>query len=240
VVAVSVAAVLTPLKRPARALIVVSVRAWCRVRVTGLEHVPRQGPVLLASNHQSFIDSVVIPVVVPRRVRFLAKDDYFTGTGARGWFNRTFFTVTGAVGVPRGAHADAKASLDVARGVLAAGDAFGIYPEGTRSRDGRLYRGRTGVAWLALTTGAPVVPVGLIGTDRAQPVGSKVLHPHQVTVRFAPALHPADYAHLPTVGQRRRAMTDDVMDAIAALTGQERAPRYAELPASALPAPPTG
>lgn len=225
------------LVRLAHALIGASVRLWCRVEVTGLEHVPRRGAVLLASNHQSFVDSVVIPAVVPRRVRFLAKDDYFTGTGPSGWFNRVFFTATGAVGVPRGAHADAKASLDVALAVLGSGDAFGIYPEGTRSRDGRLHRGRTGVAWLSLTSGATVVPVGLVGTDRAQPVGSRLLRPHRVTVAFAPPLLPADYAHLPTAGQRRRAMTDDVMDAIAALTGQERTDAYAELPPSALPAP---
>lgn len=227
----------TLLKRLARLVIIVAVRTWCRVEVTGLEHVPRQGPVLLASNHQSFADSVVIPVVVPRRVRFLAKEDYFTGTGLLGWLNRTFFTATGAVGVPRGAHVEAKASLHAALDVLQAGDAFGIYPEGTRSRDGRLYRGKTGVAWLALTSGAPVVPVGLVGTDRAQPIGTKVLRPHRISVHFAPPVLPADYAHIRSLGQRRRAMTDDVMDAIAAMTGQPRADTYAELPPSALPAP---
>ena len=227
----------TLLKRLARVVIIATVRLWCRVQVTGLEHVPRHGPVLLASNHQSFADSVVIPVVVPRRVRFLAKEDYFTGTGAMGWCNRTFFTATGAVGVPRGAHVDAKASLDVALGVLEAGDAFGIYPEGTRSRDGRLYRGKTGVAWLSLTSGAPIIPVGLVGTERAQPIGTKVLRPHRIIVRFAPPVLPADYEHLRSLGQRRRAMTDDVMAAVAAMTGQERADTYAELPPTALPAP---
>ena len=136
-----------------------------RPRIVGVEHIPATGPVIIASNHLSFIDSVVIPLVVPRRVRFLAKAEYFEGTGLRGWVNRAFFTAVDAVPVNRDSQRNAMASLRLAMDVLAQGTAFGIYPEGTRSRDGRLYQGRTGVGWLALESGAPVVPVALVGTD---------------------------------------------------------------------------
>ena len=127
---------------------------------------------ILASNHLSFVDSVVIPVVVPRKVVFLAKSDYFTGTGVRGSLSRAWFEGLGMLPVDRDDTKAAIASLDTALEVLGRGEAFGIYPEGTRSRDGRLYRGRTGVAHLALTAGVPVVPVGLTGTQNIQPVGS--------------------------------------------------------------------
>ncbi|MGI8523826.1 MAG: lysophospholipid acyltransferase family protein [Nocardioides sp.] len=145
-------------------------RALWRPDVSGLEHVPPSGGVLFASNHLSFADSVVIPSVAPRRVHFLAKAEYFEGTGVRGWLSRAWFEGMGMLPVDRDSRA-ALASLDTALEVLARGEAFGIYPEGTRSRDGRLYRGRTGVAQLALTARVPVVPVGLVGTDRLQPVG---------------------------------------------------------------------
>ena len=121
---------------------------------------------ILASNHRSFVDSVVIPVVVPRKVVFLAKSDYFTGSGVKGALSRAWFQGLGMLPVDRDDPQAALASLDTALAVLGRGEAFGIYPEGTRSRDGRLYRGRTGVGWLALTTGAMVQPVGLVGTDR--------------------------------------------------------------------------
>ncbi len=127
---------------------------------------------ILASNHLSFADSVVIPIVVPRKVAFLAKSDYFTGTGIKGALPAAWFEGMGMLPVDRDDSKAALASLDTALEVLAAGEAFGIYPEGTRSRDGRLYRGRTGVAHLALTAGVPVVPVGLHGTEKLQPVGS--------------------------------------------------------------------
>ena len=147
-------------------------KAVWRPTVTGLEHVPRSGAVILASNHLSFVDSVVIPVVAPRKVVFLAKSDYFTGTGVRGALQRAWFEGLGMLPVDRDDTKAAIASLDTALEVLGRGEAFGIYPEGTRSRDGRLYRGRTGVAHLALTAGCPVVPVGLTGTQDIQPVGS--------------------------------------------------------------------
>ncbi|MGI9823280.1 lysophospholipid acyltransferase family protein [Agromyces sp. Marseille-Q5079] len=200
-----------------------------RPKITGTEHIPAHGPVILASNHLSFIDSVVIPLASPRPVQFLAKDDYFTGTGFRGWVSRTFFTAIGAVGVKRGAGADAQAALDAGRGILEAGNAFAIYPEGTRSIDGRLYRGRTGVAWLALQTGAAVVPVGLIGTQEIQPVGAKLPRVRPVTVRFGAPIDVSGHGAA-TSGRARRAATDEIMAAIHALTEQELAGTYNETP----------
>jgi 1-acyl-sn-glycerol-3-phosphate acyltransferase len=200
-------------------------RLLWRVRVHGLDNVPPSGGFLLASNHLSFIDSVVIPVVVPRRVAFLAKAEYFEGRGVRGALSRLWFRSLGAVPVRRGSHGEAMASLHVALHVLRDGDGFGIYPEGTRSRDGRLHRGRTGVAWLALASGAPVVPVGVVGTDRVQPVGARLPRIAPVTVRFGPPLDADRYQSLPA-GAARRRMTDDIMAAVAELSGQQVAPDY--------------
>ncbi|KGN38046.1 lysophospholipid acyltransferase family protein [Knoellia subterranea] len=202
-----------------------------RPTIRGKDNVPREGGVLLASNHLSFIDSFAIPVAAPRKVSFLAKAEYFTGTGVKGRFVRGFMEAGDAIPVDRDSSSNAKDSLDLALEVLRAGKAFGIYPEGTRSRDGRLYRGRTGVAFLALTAGVPVVPVGLIGTDKVQPVGARGLRMADVTVSFGSPIHPSAYAGQPA-GRARRRLTDDVMDAIAALSGQERADAYNERPAS--------
>jgi 1-acyl-sn-glycerol-3-phosphate acyltransferase len=199
-----------------------------RPRIEGRELIPSTGLLIVASNHLSFIDSIVIPVTVPRKVVFLAKAEYWKGRSPATWPRRLFFAAFEAVPVQREQQQDAQASLDLARGVVERGDAFGIYPEGTRSRDGRLYRGRTGVGWLALATGARVVPVGVVGTDRVQPVGAKVPRVHRgVAIRFGEPVDPADYAHLPP-GRARREITDAVMDRIAALSGQQRAEGYNE------------
>ncbi|WP_193571299.1 lysophospholipid acyltransferase family protein [Diaminobutyricibacter tongyongensis] len=200
-----------------------------RPTVIGRKNVPRKGPVILASNHLSFIDSVAIPLMAPRRVQFLAKSHYFTGTGVKGALSRTFFTAIGAVGVERGAGQAAQEALEQSKRILDTGAAFALYPEGTRSLDGRLYKGRTGIAWLALTTGAPVVPVGLIGTNELQPVGTKVPRVRPITVTFG---KPIDLSHYgsPDSGRARRQATDEVMAAIHALTGQELANKYNEAP----------
>jgi 1-acyl-sn-glycerol-3-phosphate acyltransferase len=201
-------------------------RAIWRPHVIGLENVPRSGPLILASNHRSFIDSVVIPAVAPRPVNFLAKSDYFEGRGIKGRLVKEWFVTFGAMPVDRDDSRAAIASLDTALGVLAEGGAFGIYPEGTRSRDGRLYRGRTGVAQLALTSGAPIVPVGLIGTDRLQPVGSNRPRLVRITVKFGePIVVRGRYDGVPP-GKARREITDAVMDAIQKLTGQQAAGVY--------------
>lgn len=200
-----------------------------RPTITGRDNIPRTGRVILASNHLSFIDSIVIPLVAPRRVQFLAKSTYFTGTGFKGFVSRTFFTSIGAVGVERGAGQAAQDALDAGRDILESDSAFAIYPEGTRSLDGRLYKGRTGVAWLALTTGAVVVPVGLIGTQEIQPVGAKFPHIRKITVAFG---EPLDLRHHGSAesGKARRGATDEIMAAIHGLSRQELAGKYNESP----------
>ena len=205
-------------------------RAVWRPTVEGLHNVPETGPVIVASNHLSFFDSVVIPVVVPRKVVFLAKSDYFTGTGVKGTLVRAWFEGLGMLPVDRDDTKAAIASLDTALDVLGRGEAFGIYPEGTRSRDGRLYRGRTGVAHLALTAGVPVVPVGLAGTEDIQPVGSRLPRLADVTVTFGePIDFTGRYDGVP-LGRARREATDEIMTAIGAITGQEPAGVYNERP----------
>jgi 1-acyl-sn-glycerol-3-phosphate acyltransferase len=195
----------------------------CRPIVTGRENVPATGPFIIASNHLSFIDSMAIPLMAPRKVGYLAKAEYFTGTGVRGWLTRTLFTALGALPVERQTHRAAQEALDTAMTVLKAGGGFGIYPEGTRSRDGRLARGKTGVAWLALTADCPVVPVGVAGTDRMQPVGAKWPWPHQFSITFGKPLTFPEYRGKAGNGKARREVTDRIMEAIAELSGQEKA-----------------
>ena len=196
-----------------------------RPDIEGTENIPRTGPLLLASNHLSFVDSIVIPLAAPRRVVFLAKSEYFTGHGLRGAVKRAMFTAVGSVPIERGTAGAAQEALDSALEILRDGLAFGIYPEGTRSLDGRLYRGRTGVAWLALTAGCPVVPVGLSGTQDIQPVGSRIPRIRKITIRFG---KPLDFSYLQGTrpGLARREATDAVMAAIHELSGQELVAHY--------------
>ena len=217
------------LYRVARTVCLVLFKTVWRPVVIGREHIPATGPLILASNHLSFIDSIVIPLAVPRKVVFLAKAEYWQGRSPAAWPRRLFFAAFDAVPVQRDQQGDAQASLQLALEVLERGDAFGIYPEGTRSRDGRLYRGRTGVGWLALAAGATVVPVGLVGTERVQPIGARFPRVHRVRIAFGEPVHPATYDGMPP-GRARREITDTVMDRIAALTGQERAAGYNERP----------
>ena len=194
-------------------------RVLYRPTIVGTENVPKTGGVILASNHLSFIDSFAIPLAAPRQVHYLAKDDYFTGTGVRGFISREVFEGLGAIPVDRHSSRAAQESLDAALKVLGAGEAFGIYPEGTRSRDGRLYRGRTGVGFLALT-----------GTQDIQPVDARFPRLAKVSVTFGKPLEFTErYAGVPQ-GRARREVTDEIMDAIAALSGQERADGYNEIP----------
>jgi 1-acyl-sn-glycerol-3-phosphate acyltransferase len=223
------------LPRLARAVLVPLSRVMFRPVVEGLGHLPREGAVIIAANHLSFLDSFLIPLMTPRPVAFLAKAEYFTGTGLRGRLVRSTLTAVDAIPVPRGTHRAAQASLEAALIVLKDGRAFGIHPEGSRSRDGRLYRGRTGVAWLALTSGAPVVPVAVLGTDRVQPVGARLPRPGRVTVRFTVRFGEPLRFGPPSgsPGRARREATDRIMDAIAALSGQERADEYNHLSGTA-------
>ena len=194
-----------------------------RPTVVGRQNVPATGPFIIASNHLSFIDSMVIPLMAPRRVGYLAKAEYFTGTGISGWLTRTLFTALGALPVERETHRAAQAALDTAMTVLNAGGGFGIYPEGTRSRDGRLARGKTGVGWLALTAECPVVPVAVVGTDRVQPIGASWPRPHHVSVIFGAPLTFPELKGKAGNGKARREVTDTIMEAIAELSGQEKA-----------------
>ena len=206
-----------------------------RPTIEGLRNIPRSGAVIIAGNHLSFIDSVVIPLVVPRRVRFLAKAEYFEGRGLRGRGAALFFRVVDAVPIKRTGNRDALAGLDAGLDVLKEGTAFGIYPEGTRSRDGRLYRGRTGVGWLAMASGAPVVPVTLVGTDKIQPIGARLPRIRRIRVVFHEPVDPAPFiARVEAgggAGKARREITDLVMDRVATASPQERAAGYNERPA---------
>ena len=213
-----------------RAFLAPLVRLTWRPKIVGRRNVPRTGAVILASNHLSFMDSVVITLMAPREVAFLAKNSYFTGTGLKGRLRRSFFAGIGAIGVERGAGAAAQQSLDLGLERLTAGDAFAIYPEGTRSLDGRLDRGRTGVAWLALTSGAPVVPVALTGTQDLQPVGTTIPRLRRFTVEFGEPLDLSRHGDAKS-GRARRHATDEVMAAIPRLSGQEEAGAYNEPPA---------
>jgi 1-acyl-sn-glycerol-3-phosphate acyltransferase len=218
------------LKTLSRIFLAPLARLIWRPRILGRRNVPKSGAVLLASNHLSFIDSVVITLVAPRSVSFLAKAEYFTGRGFRGWISRAFFTGIGAIPVVRGAGSAAQDALDSGLRVLEHGDAFAIYPEGTRSLDGRLYRGRTGVAWLALTSGAVVIPVALTGTQELQPVGARLPRIRPVTVEFGAPLDLSSHGSADS-GRARRRATDEVMAAIQRMSGQEFANIYNEPPA---------
>ncbi|BCT76133.1 1-acyl-sn-glycerol-3-phosphate acyltransferase [Sinomonas cyclohexanicum] len=202
----------------------------CRPTVTGLDNVPENGPFIVASNHLSFLDSVIIQALMPRRVAFFAKAEYFTGKGVKGKLMKAFFEGVGSIPVERGEQAASVAALKTLLDVLDQGEAIGIYPEGTRSRDGLLYRGRTGVGWLALTTGAPVVPVGLIGTEELQPADTNGIRPRHFEMRVGEPLHFGKTGPDHSLPLRRDA-TDKIMDAIAALSGQERASGYNKPPA---------
>lgn len=202
----------------------------CRPTVIGLENVPATGGFIVAANHLSFLDSVLVQALMPRPVAFFAKAEYFTGTGVKGALMRSFFEGVGSIPVQRGQQAASVQALKTLLAMLEHGDGVGIYPEGTRSRDGLLYRGRTGVGWLALTTGAPVVPVGLLGTERLQPAGARWIRPQHFTMKIGEPLYFERTGPDHSLPARRQA-TDTVMDAIAALTGQRRAAGYNKGPA---------
>jgi 1-acyl-sn-glycerol-3-phosphate acyltransferase len=201
-------------------------RVWFRPVVTGADRVPARGAVILAINHLAVIDSFVVALMLRRRVAFLAKAEYFEGRRA------ILFRAFGAVPVRRQHRRAALAALEAAGEVLARGEAFAIHPEGTRSLDGRLHRGRTGVAQLALSSGAPVVPVAVIGTDRAQPAGIRIPRPRRITIRFGDPLDFQRYSGMEGAPAIRRAITDEIMYAILELSGQEYVDTYLERPAA--------
>jgi 1-acyl-sn-glycerol-3-phosphate acyltransferase len=198
-----------------------------RPKVEGLEHVPSSGPAILASNHLAVADSFFLPLVVRRRITFLAKAEYFTGTGLKGWFTRWFYTAAGQVPIDRSDADAAQAALTTAERLLEQGKLLGMYPEGTRSPDGRLYKGKTGLARLALQTGVPVIPVAMIGTNVVNPPGSKMWRFGRVTVRFG---KPMDFSRFEGMAGNRfieRAITDEVIYELMGLSGQEYVDIYA-------------
>jgi 1-acyl-sn-glycerol-3-phosphate acyltransferase len=202
-----------------------------RVKVEGREHLPKRGPVILASNHRSFLDSIFIPLVVRRRVTFVAKAEYFDDPKTA-WF----FRGVGQIPIRREGGSASERALASASEVLGGGGVFGIYPEGTRTRDGFLHRGHTGVARLALRTGTPIVPVGLIGTDEVQPVDKRMPRLfRRVTVRFGEPLDPARYADADVEHLALRELTDEVMYEIGQLSGYEYVDTYATKKAEDIP-----
>ncbi|GAA4104445.1 lysophospholipid acyltransferase family protein [Actinomadura miaoliensis] len=204
-------------------------RLLFRPRVEGLENVPHYGPLIVASNHLSFIDSFIIPLAIPRPVTYIAKADYFVGGGLKGRFVRWFLTTLGHIPVQRGAQRAAMGALEQGLEVLENSGAFAIYPEGTRSPDGRLYRGRTGVGWLVLASGARVLPVGVTGTEKIQPLGAsmpRVFGPRP-TVRIGQPMDFSQYRDLPPA-RARRVITDEIVATIQKLSGQEYTGVYNE------------
>ncbi|WP_306482607.1 1-acyl-sn-glycerol-3-phosphate acyltransferase [Streptomyces sp. AS02] len=202
-------------------------RLMFRPQVEGAEHIPGDGPVILAGNHLTFIDSMILPLVCDRQVLFIGKDEYVTGKGIKGRLMAWFFTGVGMIPVDRDGGRGGVAALMTGRRILEEGQVFGIYPEGTRSPDGRLYRGRTGIARLTLMTGAPVVPFAMIGTDKIQPGGAGMPRPRKVTVRFGEAMEFSRYEGMDRDRYVLRAVTDSVMAEVMRLSGQEYVDMYA-------------
>jgi 1-acyl-sn-glycerol-3-phosphate acyltransferase len=205
---------------------------WLRLifwpKVEGREHVPAEGPAILASNHLSFSDSIFMPLMVKRRVTFVAKQEYFTGRGLKGWLTKMFFVGTGTIPVDRSGGRAAHAAIDTGLRVLREGHLFGIYPEGTRSPDGRLYRGKTGVARLALESGAPVIPVVMLNSDKIQPPGKLIPRFKRARIRFGPPMDFSRYRGM--AGDRfiERAVTDEIMYELMELSGREYIDVYAQ------------
>ncbi|MEU9825852.1 lysophospholipid acyltransferase family protein [Micromonospora chersina] len=199
-----------------------------RPQIEGLENVPESGPVILASNHLSFSDSIFTPLIVKRKVTFIAKAEYFTGKGLKGWLTKMFFVGSGTIPVDRSGGRAARAALDTQLRVLRSGGIAGIYPEGTRSPDGRLYRGKTGVARLALESGAPVVPMAMLNSDAIQPTGQIIPNLGRVRIRFGAPLDFSRYAGMSGDRFVERAVTDEIMYELMELSGREYVDMYAQ------------
>jgi 1-acyl-sn-glycerol-3-phosphate acyltransferase len=211
-----VKAILTPILR-------VFFRPW----VEGAEHIPHDGAALIVSNHVSFSDSFFLPLVVPRKVTFLAKSDYFTGKGIKGWLTRSFFAGVGQVPIDRSGGKASEAALRTGVRVLSEGKLLGIYPEGTRSPDGRLYRGKVGVARMALEAKVPVIPVAMIGTYEIQPPGQVMPRIRRVGMRFGEPLDFSRYYGMENDRFVLRSLTDEIMYSLMQLSGQEYVDKYA-------------
>ncbi|KOV94858.1 acyl-phosphate glycerol 3-phosphate acyltransferase [Streptomyces sp. NRRL B-1140] len=198
-----------------------------RPRIEGLEHVPAEGAAIIAGNHLSFSDHFLMPAILKRRITFLAKAEYFTGPGLKGRLTAFFFRSAGQIPVDRSGKDAGQAAIREGLGVLGKEELLGIYPEGTRSHDGRLYKGKVGVAVMALKAGVPVIPCAMIGTFEAQPPGKVIPNIHPVVIRFGEPLDFSRYEGMENEKAVLRAITDEIMYAILSLSEQEYVDRYA-------------
>ncbi|MEV5203511.1 lysophospholipid acyltransferase family protein [Streptomyces sp. NPDC053720] len=202
-------------------------RLFFRPRIEGLEHIPEDGAAIVAGNHLSFSDHFLMPAILKRRITFLAKAEYFTGPGVKGRLTAAFFRGIGQIPVDRSGKEAGQAAIREGLGVLSRGELLGIYPEGTRSHDGRLYKGKVGVAVMAIKGQVPVVPCAMVGTFEIQPPGQVVPRIRRVTIRFGEPLDFSRYAGLENQKAAVRAVTDEIMYAILGLSGQEYVDEYA-------------
>ena len=210
-----------------KAILTPILRLLFRPTIKGGQHLPAEGAAILAGNHTTFLDNFMIPLVVPRRVTFLAKSDYFTGRGPKGWLQKQFFSGVGMIPIDRSGGEASEAALRTGLRVLTDGDLLGLYPEGTRSPDGKLYRGKTGVARMALEAGVPVIPVGLVGMFALQPAGRMMPKLGKVEVRIGRPLDFSRYAGMEGDRFVLRSITDEIMYELMTLSGQEYVDTYA-------------
>ena len=210
-----------------KALLTPILRTLFRPWIEGGDHIPHEGGAILASNHLSFSDSIFLPLVVPRRITFLAKADYFTGSGVKGKLTKGFFAGVGQVPIDRSGGKASEAALRTGLRILGGGNLLGLYPEGTRSPDGRLYRGKTGVARMALEAGVPVIPVAMINTDVIQPTGKKIPKLGRVGIRVGKPLDFSRYKGMEGDRFVLRSITDEIMYELMLLSGQEYVDQYA-------------
>ncbi|MET9364291.1 lysophospholipid acyltransferase family protein [Streptomyces sp. NPDC006632] len=202
-------------------------RVLFRPRLEGLDHVPEDGAAIVAGNHLSFSDHFLMPVMLKRRITFLAKQEYFTGPGLKGRLTAAFFRAVGQIPVDRSGKEAGKAAIREGLGVLAKDELLGIYPEGTRSPDGKLYKGKVGVAVMALRAGVPVIPCAMVGTFEIQPPGQTLPKIKRVSIRFGEPLDFSRYAGMEGEKAVLRAVTDEIMYKVMELSGQEYVDRYA-------------
>ena len=198
-----------------------------RPTIEGLENIPAEGPAILASNHLAVMDSFFLPLMCPRRIYFLAKAEYFTGTGLKGRFQKWFYTAVGQIPIDRSGAEAAAGALTAASRQLDKGELMGMYPEGTRSPDGRLYKGKTGLARIALETGGPVIPVAMIGTDKFNPPGTVRFRPTKITVKVGKPLNFDRYEGMQGNRFIERSVTDEIMYELMRLSGQQYVDVYA-------------
>lgn len=211
-----------------RRILLIPLKLILRPRVAGVHNIPANGPFIIAANHLSFFDSIFIALLTPRPLYFVGKQGWLEVPGVKGRLQKLFFRSVGMISVDKASGAGTMAGLELSLKLLAEGNGVGIHIEGTRSPDGRLYKGTTGTAWLALRSGAPVIPCGLIGTERVHPKGAKRLYVASFDARFGPAMTFAEHLGRESDRRTRRAVTTSITAEISALSGQEYVDIYAE------------